>query len=131
MAYTRVALTDAAKQIIDQLREQKKAELMFHQSGGCCDGSQPMCYIKGDFKIGSSDVWIGKVHGCDFFMASYQFDYWQYTHLTLDITQGRGSSFSIEIPLGIRFIIHSRLFTEAEQNDLEPIQKGAAFETYS
>ncbi len=104
---------------------------MFHQSGGCCDGSQPMCYIKGDFKIGSSDVWIGKVHGCDFFMASYQFDYWQYTHLTLDITQGRGSSFSIEIPLGIRFIIHSRLFTEAEQNDLEPIQKGAAFETYS
>ncbi len=131
MAYTRVALTDAAKQIIDQLREQKKAELMFHQSGGCCDGSQPMCYVKGDFKIGSSDVWIGKVHGCDFFMASFQFDYWQYTHLTLDITQGRGSSFSIEIPLGIRFIIHSRLFTEAEQNDLEPIQKGAAFETYS
>ncbi len=131
MAYTRVALTDAAKQIIDQLREQKKAELMFHQSGGCCDGSQPMCYVKGDFKIGSSDVWIGKVHGCDFFMASFQFDYWQYTHLTLDITQGRGSSFSIEIPLGIRFIIHSRLFTEAEQNNLEPIQTGAAFETYS
>lgn len=131
MAYTRVALTDAAKQIIDQLREQKKAELMFHQSGGCCDGSQPMCYVKGDFKIGSSDVLIGKVHGCDFFMASFQFDYWQYTHLTLDITQGRGSSFSIEIPLGIRFIIHSRLFTEAEQNNLEPIQTGAAFETYS
>lgn len=122
----RVLITDAAKEIIDRLRGQY-GELMFHQSGGCCDGSQPMCFEKGEFRIGGSDVWLGEVHGCNFFMNSDQFEYWKHTQLTLDITAGRGSSFSLEIPLGLRFIIHSRIYTDTEMDNLTPIQSGEAF----
>ncbi len=88
---------------------------MFHQSGGCCDGSSPMCFEKGDFIIGASDVLLGEIEGCEFFMSADQFEYWKHTHLTVDITAGRGSSFSLEIPTGKRFVIKSRLLTEAEQ----------------
>ena len=116
----RVSITPAAEKVIDDLRG-RFGELMFHQSGGCCDGSSPMCFEKGEFKIGSSDVQIGEVHGCDFFMSIDQFEYWKHTHLTLDVTPGRGSSFSLEIPMGIRFIIRSRLFTDEELNNLEPV----------
>jgi len=116
----RVDLTEAAANLIATLKE-KHGELMFHQSGGCCDGSQPMCFEKGDFKIGGSDIKIGTIDGCDFFMAKDQYEYWKHTHLTIDVIPGRGSSFSIEIPLGFRFIVQSRLFTEAELQDLEPI----------
>ncbi|WP_183557399.1 DUF779 domain-containing protein [Mucilaginibacter sp. SP1R1] len=116
----RVSITPAAEKVIDELRG-RFGELMFHQSGGCCDGSSPMCFEKGEFKIGSSDVKIGEVYGCEFFMSIDQFEYWKHTHLTLDVTPGRGSSFSLEIPMGIRFIIRSRLFTELELNDLEPV----------
>lgn len=129
MAIPRVLITDAAKEIIDRLRG-IHGPLMFHQSGGCCDGSQPMCFEKGEFKIGSNDVWLGEVHGCDFFMNQDQFEYWQHTQLTLDLTPGRGSSFSLEIPLGLRFIIHSHLFTDAEIADLTPVQSGEAFTSY-
>jgi uncharacterized protein (DUF779 family) len=117
---SRVSTTPEAKKVIADLKS-RFGELMFHQSGGCCDGSSPMCFEKGDFKIGSSDVKIGEVVGCEFFMSIDQFKYWQHTHLTLDVTPGRGSSFSIEIPMGIRFIIRSRLFTEEELGDLEPV----------
>lgn len=96
---------------------------MFHQSGGCCDGSQPMCFEKGDFKIGSSDVCLGEVDTAEFWMAEDQFEYWKHTHLTLDVVEGRGSSFSLEIPMGLRFIIRSRLFTESEQQNLSPVRK--------
>jgi uncharacterized protein (DUF779 family) len=116
----RVSITPAAEKVIDDLRG-RFGELMFHQSGGCCDGSSPMCFEKGEFKIGSSDVKIGDVHGCEFFMSIDQFEYWKHTHLTLDVTPGRGSSFSLEIPLGIRFIIRSRLFTDDELHSLEPV----------
>lgn len=116
----RVLVTDAACEIIDQLKE-RYGPLMFHQSGGCCDGSQPMCFEKGDFRVGSSDVKIGTIRDCDFFMSADQFEYWQYTQLTVDIVPGRGASFSLEIPLGLRFIIHSRLFDDAELKDLEPV----------
>ena len=97
---------------------------MFHQSGGCCDGSSPMCFAKGDFLIGSSDVWLGAVHGCDFFMAEDQFEYWKHTQLTIDVTPGRGASFSLEIPLGIRFLIRSRLFELEELDQLTPVHVG-------
>ncbi|TKB97872.1 DUF779 domain-containing protein [Pedobacter cryophilus] len=117
----RVDVTPAAVKVIDDLKG-RFGELMFHQSGGCCDGSSPMCFEKGDFKIGSSDVKIGEVEGCEFFMSISQFEYWQHTHLTLDVTPGRGSSFSIEIPMGIRFLIRSRLYTDEEMKDLEPVQ---------
>jgi uncharacterized protein (DUF779 family) len=113
MTSERVAVTSKAKTVIDQLREQH-GELLFHQSGGCCDGSSPMCFSVDDFMIGSRDVLLGTIHGCQFYMAADQFEYWQNTHLTIDITKGRGSSFSLEIPLGLRFIVISRLFTDQE-----------------
>ena len=96
-------------------------ELMFHQSGGCCDGSSPMCSEKGDFKLGGSDVKLGEIDDCEFWMSRDQFEYWQHTQLTIDITKGRGSSFSIEIPTGFRFMIRSRLFTDDELPQLEPV----------
>ncbi len=118
--YKRVDLTKEASVLIATLKE-KYGDLMFHQSGGCCDGSQPMCFEKGDFKIGGSDIKIGTIHDCEFYMSKDQYEYWKHTHLTIDVIPGRGSSFSLEIPLGFRFIVHSRLFTEAELQDLEPI----------
>lgn len=118
MAVERVKVSEKAAAVIDQLRE-RNGPLMFHQSGGCCDGSQPMCFEDGEFKVGDSDVLLGHVHGCPFYMARDQYEYWKHTQLTLDITPGRGSSFSLEIPLGLRFIIRSRLFTEEEMKQLQ------------
>lgn len=109
----RILATPAAIDLIDKLREQH-GPLMFHQSGGCCDGSAPMCFPEGEFKTGQSDVLLGEVAGCNFYMSADQFDYWKHTQLTLDVIPGRGSSFSLEIPLGVRFHIRSRVFTEAE-----------------
>lgn len=126
MAYPRIDVSEKAKEVIHELKK-RFGELMFHQSGGCCDGSSPMCFEKGDFKVGGSDRWIGNIEGCDFFMNSDQFEYWKHTHLTLDITPGRGSSFSLEIPMGIRFIIQSRLFTEEELSDLMPVLTGEEY----
>ena len=122
MATERVTSTEAANKIIDQLREEHGTELMFHQSGGCCDGSAPMCFEVGDFMVGSRDIKMGEIHGCEFFMSPDQFEYMKNTHLTIDIVKGRGSSFSIEIPLGLRFMAVSRLFTEEEYKNLEPIE---------
>jgi uncharacterized protein (DUF779 family) len=116
----RVLVTEAAAKLIETLKE-KHGPLMFHQSGGCCDGSQPMCFEKGEFKLGSSDIQLGEIEGCGFYMSRDQYAYWQHTQLTIDITPGRGSSFSLEIPLGYRFMVHSRLFTEEEALDLAPI----------
>lgn len=109
----RVLVTDAARDLIQQLKE-THGDLMFHQSGGCCDGSQPMCFAKGEFRTGESDVCLGTVEGFEFWMNRDQFEYWKHTQLTLDVVKGRGSSFSIEIPLGYRFIIRSRVFTDDE-----------------
>ena len=120
----RVLISDAAKEVIDTLRKRFGSELMFHQSGGCCDGSSPMCFEKGDFKVGSQDIWLGEVYGCDFFMSADQFEYWKHAQLTLDVTPGRGSSFSIEIPMGIRFMIRSKLFTSEELESLSPVMTG-------
>lgn len=119
----RVESTQKANELIDRLREKHGTELMFHQSGGCCDGSAPMCFEVGDFMIGSCDVKLGEIHGCEFFMAPEQFEYMKNTHLTIDVVEGRGSSFSIEIPLGVRFIAISRLFTSEEFENLENIEE--------
>ena len=115
----RISITDKAKDVIDQLRE-KHGDLMFHQSGGCCDGSAPMCFEKGDFIVGSRDLCLGTIHGCEFFMAEDQFEYYKYSHITIDICQGRGSSFSLEIPLGLRFMAVSRILTDDEYKSLRP-----------
>lgn len=117
----RVLVTKQASELISQLKKQH-GELMFHQSGGCCDGSQPMCFQKGEFILGSSDIQLGTIDDCGFYMSRDQYEYWKHTQLTIDITQGRGSSFSLEIPLGYRFIVQSRLFTEEEITNLEPIK---------
>src|SRR4051812_44306369 len=113
----RVKITPEAELVIEKLRAQHGA-LMFHQSGGCCDGSSPMCYPKGEFMVGSADVWLGEVAGCDFFMAKDQFEFWQHTELTIDVVPGRGASFSLEIPLGLRFVTKSRVFSYDESQNL-------------
>jgi uncharacterized protein (DUF779 family) len=114
----RVMITSEAEVVVNQLRE-KFGELMFHQSGGCCDGSQPMCFEK--FRTGDSDVLLGEIAGCEFYMSRDQFEYWKHTQLTIDVTPGRGSSFSLEIPFGIRFVTKSRLYTPEEAVDLEEV----------
>jgi len=122
----RVLFTEKAAQVIDRLRR-THGELMFHQSGGCCDGSQPMCFEKGEFRVGANDVWIGEIHGCDFFMNSDQFEFWKHTQLTIDVTAGRGASFSLEIPLGVRFIVKSRIFTDDEMKQLPSVMNGEEY----
>lgn len=113
MKYERVDITPQAVEIVDKLKAQY-GDLIFHQSGGCCDGSAPMIFEKGEMYLDESDILLGTVAGVNFYMNQDQFEYWKHTHLTVDITEGRGASFSLEIPLGLRFIIHSRLLTEAE-----------------
>ncbi len=109
----RLAITEEATKIVEQLKE-KHGPLIFHQSGGCCDGSSPMIFEKDEMYLDESDILLGTIAEVNFYMNQDQFEYWKHTFLTIDITEGRGSSFSLEIPLGVRFIIHSRLLTEAE-----------------
>jgi len=124
MKTKRVLVTEKAVSVISQLKE-THGELMFHQSGGCCDGSAPMCLTKGDLMLDDNDVWLGTIAGCDFHMSKDQFEYWKHTQLTVDVTPGRGASFSLEIPLGLRFLIRSRLYTPAESEQLEAVRNGA------
>ncbi len=116
----RIIATEKASALIQKLKNMH-GPLMFHQSGGCCDGSQPMCFTKGEFKLGGSDVWLGTIDDTEFYMAADQFEYWKHTQLIMDVTPGRGSSFSLEIPLGVRFLTRSRIFTEQELEKLEPL----------
>lgn len=118
--YERVSVTDAAKAVIDQLRAEH-GPLLFHLSGGCCDGSAPMCLAVADFRVGSRDVCLGEIHGCQLYMAPDQFEYYRNSHTSIDVVPGRGASFSLEIPLGVRFLMRSRLFTDAELADLRPV----------
>lgn len=112
-AVQRVDITPSAAAMVAKLRSQH-GPLMFHQSGGCCDGSAPMCYPQGEFRIGGNDVFLGFIADCPFYIGSAQFEYWRHTHLTVDVVPGRGSGFSVEAPEGVRFVTRSRLFTEAE-----------------
>jgi uncharacterized protein (DUF779 family) len=119
----RVTITPAALTLLREL-EDEHGPLMFHQSGGCCDGSSPMCYPRHEFRVGSRDVYLGDLPPGDtaatpFYMSGPQYAYWKHTHLTVDVVPGRGSGFSVEAPRGVRFLIRSRLFNEAEQAALE------------
>jgi len=117
----RVGITDKAREVVDRLRAEH-GELISHQSGVCCDGSSPMCFPLGEFRVGSSDVLLGRIHDCPFYMARDQFELWQNTHLTVDVVPGRGASFSAEIPLGLRFVIRSRLFSDEELTALPAVE---------
>ncbi|HZY61298.1 MAG TPA: DUF779 domain-containing protein [Edaphobacter sp.] len=108
-----VIATDAAIDLMAKLHE-KHGDLMFHQSGGCCDGSSPMCYPRGEFLIGDNDVLIGTLGDTPFYMSRSQFEYWKHTQLILDVVPGRGGMFSLENPEGVRFLIRSRVFTDQE-----------------
>ena len=94
--------------------KRKHGDLMFHQSGGCCDGSSPMCYPRGEFLVGDSDMLIGILGETPFYMSRSQFEYWKHTQLILDVVPGRGGMFSLENPEGIRFLIRSNVFTDEE-----------------
>lgn len=113
MKFERVAITKKAIEVLNQLKA-THGKLIFHQSGGCCDGSSPMVFKEGDMYLDDSDVLLGQLNGINYYMNKDQFNYWKHTHLTIDVTAGRGSSFSLEIPLGVRFLIHSRLLTDEE-----------------
>ena len=117
---TRVGVTPAAASLIQTLRSEH-GELLFHQSGGCCDGSAPMCYPAGEFQVGTGDVLLGEIEGCPVYMGAAQFEYWRHTHLTIDVVRGRGSGFSLEAPGGVRFLTRSRLLTESELAELASI----------
>ncbi len=116
--YERVDVSDAAAELLRELTAQH-GPLMFHQSGGCCDGSSPMCYPIGMFITGPSDVRLGELdiaglEPIEVFMSETQFEYWKYTHLTIDVVPGRGAGFSVEGPTGMRFLIRSRMLNDAE-----------------
>ena len=115
---TRISTTDSADKLIDELTAEH-GELMFHQSGGCCDGGAPMCYTKGEFYLGNADVEIGTVRNTPFYMSAEQFAYWEHTHITLDAIKGTGGQFSLERPTGLRFIIRSRIYTDEEWDYLK------------
>jgi uncharacterized protein (DUF779 family) len=114
----RVTATAAAQALIQRLA-QKHGPLMFHQSGGCCDGSAPMCYPRGDLMVGEQDILLGEIGGQPFYIGAAQFEYWQHTHLIIDVVSGRGGMFSLEGPEGMRFLTRSRLYTDEESRHLQ------------
>lgn len=121
----RVELSFAAEELLRKLASRHGTGLMFHQSGGCCDGSSPMCYTAGEFRTGGSDVMLEEfeVEGVpgtiQFWMSAEQFEYWKHTHLTIDAIPGRGGGFSLEAPEGMRFLTRSRMFSDEEWEQLK------------
>ncbi len=113
MEVSQVVATDAALALIERLVT-KHGPVMFHQSGGCCDGSAPMCYPQGDLLVGDHDRLLGEIGGMPFYISAAQFEYWKHTQLVIDVVPGRGGMFSLEGPEGQRFLTRSRLFTDEE-----------------
>lgn len=113
-----VIATPAAVALIEQLRAEN-GPVLFHQSGGCCDGSSPMCYPQGDFIVGDRDVELGEIGGAPFYISPSQFEYWKHTQLVIDVVEGRGGMFSLENGRGVRFHVRSRLFEDAEVEALK------------
>ena len=114
----RVEITEAAAEVAARLRA-AHGPLMFHQSGGCCDGSSPMCYPAGDFRVGPQDVLLGEIASSPFYIGAAQFEYWRHTQLIIDVVPGRGGGFSLEAPEGVRFLTRSRVFTDDEAAELD------------
>ncbi len=123
MKTQRLAVTQEAAKVIEKLKEEH-GELVFNQSGGCCDGTAPMCYAKSDFYVPSRNVKLGEICGCEFFMDKDQFEYFKHSHITIDVKEESaafGNSFSLEIDLGYQFITISRIFTDEEYKNLEQL----------
>ncbi|MCZ8014168.1 MAG: DUF779 domain-containing protein [Limnobacter sp.] len=118
---TRVSATHDALELIASLKAQH-GDVIFHQSGGCCDGSAPMMFPRGDFPLGGSDVKLGEIGGVSFYMSKSQFAYWEHTHLTIDVVKGNGGMFSLERPSGLRFLTRSRLYSDEEFAALPPVE---------
>jgi uncharacterized protein (DUF779 family) len=114
----RVIATAAALELIATLVQQH-GPVLFHQSGGCCDGSSPMCYPQAEFSVGDGDVQLGQIGGAPFFMSPSQFEYWRHTQLIIDVVPGRGGMFSLENGSELRFLTRSRLFSDAEARALD------------
>ena len=112
-----VVATDAALALIEELKG-RHGDLMFHQSGGCCDGSAPMCFAQGDFILGDNDVHLGDIGGAPFYISESQYEYWCHTQLIIDVVPGRGGMFSLEGPTGKRFLTRSRFYEDAEWDAL-------------
>ena len=128
MTIERVKVTEAAVELIRKLRA-AHGPLLFHQSGGCCDGSSPMCYPAGEFRIGQNDVRLGEVEGTPVYIGGKQFELWKHTQLVIDAVPGRGAGFSLEAPEGYRFLTRSRVFTDeevAELADADPATRGSS-----
>lgn len=131
----RIESTPAADDLLRKLTS-IHGPLMFHQSGGCCDGSAPMCYTAGEFRVGGADVLLGELNVADVadpikvWISLEQFEYWKHTHITIDVVPGRGGGFSLETPEGLRFMIRSRLFTDDEARALDgtPVLLGSGAE---
>ena len=117
---SRVSATARALELIRELAL-RHGPLLFHQSGGCCDGSSPMCLPRGELLIGDQDVFLGEIAGQPFYIGAAQFEYWKHTHLIIDVVAGRGGMFSLEGPQGLRFLTRSRLYTAEEESRLPPI----------
>lgn len=120
----RVVATDGALALIERLR-QKHGPLMFHQSGGCCEGSAANCFMEGEFMLGSADLLLGEIGGCPFYISKSQYEYWKHTQIIIDVIEARGGgSFSLEGPEGFSFLSRSRLFTDEEFSALtaQPVQ---------
>jgi uncharacterized protein len=113
----RVTATEATLLLLDKLKT-IHGDLMFHQSGGCCDGSSPMCYPRGEFRVGDSDIRLGEIGDTPFYISKDQYEYWKHTQLIIDVVDGRGGMFSVEGPEGKRFLTRSRVFTEEERATL-------------
>ena len=125
MSIERVAITEAAAKVVEKLKEEH-GELVFNQSGGCCDGTAPMCYAKGDFYVPSRNIKLGELCGCEFFIDKDQFEYFRHSHITVDVKEEKsafGNSFSLEIDLGYQFITVSRIFTDEEYVQLSEEEK--------
>jgi uncharacterized protein (DUF779 family) len=114
----RVVVTQKAAELIRHL-EDEFGPLIFHQSGGCCEGTAPMCFRQSDFRVGANDVFLGTIAGCPFHIGAPTFRYFTHSQLIIDVTTGGGDSFSIEAPEGVRFITRSRIFTDAEAKELD------------
>ncbi len=116
----RVVATQKAEDLIARLKE-KYGPLLFHQSGGCCDGSSPMCFPLAEFRTGTGDVLLGEIAGCPFYIGAAQFEYWAHTQLIIDVVPGRGAGFSVEAPEGVRFLTRGRVFSDDEMASLSEL----------